>query len=252
LFSGLTLTTLLTALLVIQGRAFRSGYLHALGLDESHFPVSTTDALWLAFNGWLSGAVQIAGASWNIFRSQLLSTGLWIFSGVFLLTCLLLFAAPRAQGMRDWFKRRLDVSVANDAVRTSRAGELVTITVGSMMVTVCGIALVPLALFLGAFVLMFSFIVLVYPFLSLGAQAADDICGKPRATASAVMLLNQPTPAYLLECSTQFCALLDDTGGRFVVPVDQVARIEIRNTATAVPSGAVRCSLRRAQNKLHR
>jgi len=105
---------------------------------------------------------------------------------------------------------------------------------------------------MGAFVLMFSFIILVYPFYSLGAQAADDACEKPLATASVVMLRDQPKQAYLLECGSQFCALLDDMGGRFVVPVDQVARIDVRNQTTVDPSSAVRCSLRRVQGKSRR
>jgi len=94
LSSGLTVATLLTALLYVQGRAYRSGYLEALGFSESQFPITTTDALWLAFNGWLLGAVQIPGASWHAFKSQLLSTGVWLFPGLFVTLCLLVLLTP--------------------------------------------------------------------------------------------------------------------------------------------------------------
>lgn len=38
---------------------YRHGGLTALGLEESQFPTSTPDALWFAYQGWLSSITRV-------------------------------------------------------------------------------------------------------------------------------------------------------------------------------------------------
>lgn len=230
LSSGLSLTVLMTGLFYIQGRMYRHGYIRALGLEESMFPIDTPQALWLAYQGWLSGAVQVPKLMDAALIVLLLKTGAIVF--VVLVTIVGLV----------WIARKMDLS-HQASKRIEKSGlvalfknKTVIQFAATLPATVAGVLIVPLALMLAAIVLMYAFMILCMPFLALGSKDALAMCNAERSTVGLVALPEVSTPLVLLECSERFCALIQNDGSLRVVAVQTVERIDIVPVRRALPS----------------
>ncbi len=239
LFSGMPLAVFLTALFYLQGRAFRTGYIDALGLNASQFPIDTTEALWQAFNGWLYWSMAVFDHVRWPFVGKLLATALVIFVLV-LLYLGLLWMMARYIGPVAPAK-----PVATVLTPNTERFQFKSLFKTTAFATLLGTLGLPLTLATAAVIVMASFISLVYPFYAQGKQAAWDECKRPQTTASQVTLAGESSPTtYLLECSKDFCALLDARGARIVLPREAVQKVEVPMALNANSSNSKpRCVL---------
>jgi len=240
LFSGgLPLTVFLTALFYLQGRAFRSGYLEALGFNTSQFPVDTTEALWLAYNGWLLVSLAIfENAQWPVVV-RLLAAAAIVFATVLLLFSLL-WLLDRFLGPAPAMPR--SNPGAEPSHQRFQWKSLFKVTA---FATLSGTLGLPLALAAIALTVMIPFLLLVYPFHALGKKAAIEECDKPQASAARVTLTGDASAtAYLIECSDNFCALVNAHGSRLVVSRQDVKKVEIpASLGVDSPDASKRCHL---------
>lgn len=208
--------TFFLAIFYGEGRAYRLGYLEYLGLDDSQFPVSTTDAYWLAFNGW--AIIAGNGASTIFDHYSIYIKSLWLTVLVGILAAALGIYGRRQQwhiGFSDWWNQRL--------TKAKTAANPIVASAGLSLLTMAGIPfiLMILTVLLATFMLVF-----VLPFFQLGRWEARSECEFEAARKPLVQYVGDerasvdgksvPT-ARLIQCSTDFCALIRD-GEAFVIP----------------------------------
>lgn len=238
---GLSLTVLLTGLFYIQGRAYRQGYLDALGLNESQFPADTPQALWFAFNGWLSGSVRVLEGVDAQFAWYLVRTGLVVLAVLLVILSLILLA--HKLDFADKVRQSASSSRWWDLMTSNRIAALY---LGTLPLTVLSVFVVPLVMLVLATIIVFAFVVLCLPFWSFGADAARDMCNANRQTVGLATVAEMPSRLELLECGTKYCALIRSDGNLLVVGVDAVERVEVLPVRAARPGETPlpRCTVR--------
>ena len=63
--------SVLTAMFLLQGRAYREGWLGHFGIDSTQFPISTVDTYWLALHGWANTALAWFNNAWSNYLGSL-------------------------------------------------------------------------------------------------------------------------------------------------------------------------------------
>lgn len=228
------LLTMLTAMFLLQGRAYREGWLGRFGLDSIQFPISTADTYWLALHGWLDTALGWFNNSWSIYTSYLPKLMLPLAIFAFVVLAWVWWTDNRNQ--RDG-EARGDADDDTASTRQQRVRQWVAASgwrawgaraLLSLLVSPVSLGVFPLLLFGAGLWLIFLVVLVVVPFEDAGKQAARDFCRQDSSRIARVVLREQHAPqwGYRIECNTTVCAVIRD-GRVFIVPVGDVARIEL-------------------------
>jgi len=223
-WSPLPLLTLLAIVFYGQGRAFTQAYLDYFGLHISQFPVSPDDAYWYAF----MGLSMVAGKG----PPTLLHTYPQVLRPASILTIVivslsLIVWAGRRCGWWSGLARSIErlrnmrwlqsiwAKAPKDMVKHVAYGGIPGLMLMSM----------PLMFLILTSLLAAVIAYLVIPFWMLGTAWAEEVCSSPAAASPVVHYVgnidaNIPSqtssPARLLQCGTDFCALIRD-GEAFVI-----------------------------------
>lgn len=231
--------SVLTAMLFLQGRAYREGWLISFGLDSTQFPISTTDTYWWALHAWATTAVGWFKNAWDIYVNSL--------GSAFLLVALFAFVIYAW----EWLKARIKQAAASkenqedaqppgNAVQRWLAADgwkawLARIGI-AIVITPISLAVFPFLLFLAGLLLAALIGTAVVPFQNAGKQAAAEFCKRPVAGAARIVLVEgsgDPDWGYRIECNSDVCAVVRD-GKVYVVPARNIHRVELPSPGTAV------------------
>ena len=253
-WSSLPLITLLAIIFYAQGRAFMESYLDYFGLNASQFPVTPDNAYWEALMGWAMVAGKGPDVLWHMYPQYLLAE--WIpLTATVLLPVLGLVGRKRGwwTALGKWIVRVgntrplrwLFARAPRDIVRHVAYGGMPAVVVMSIPLMLLTLTVV-IALLIGVFVI---------PFWSLGRAEAKIECGNAAenypsvhyvSEASAANVDKSLSPARLLQCGSEFCALIRD-GEAFVIPrtaIQSVGGVPIgsnSNAAAKIPHDKQLC-----------
>ncbi|MEN5062131.1 hypothetical protein [Luteimonas sp. TWI1416] len=232
LFSGsLSLTVLLTGILYVQGRMYHSGYLSALGLAESQFPIDTPQALFISLHGWISGSIKVFDSFDSAFLLDLARTGVFTLAA-FVIGISLIFLTQRIltpertakiSSWRDLFGRR----------------RILAIYLSTIPATILSLLIIPALMMIGSFIIMLTFMILCTPFFSLGQEMARDACNGKRSTVGIAKITGSTSPLIMLECGTQFCALIKEDGQLVVISTELIERTDFLPVREAGPNDSI-------------
>lgn len=223
--------SVLTAMFLLQGRAYREGWLGRFGLESAQFPISTVDIYWLALHGWLNTAIGWFNKAWDIYVGYLLILTLPIAILMFLIFVWEWHSANRAAAAEQRVEDA-GVEAENKVRRWLAAGDRKAWLVRgaiSLAVAPLSLAAFPLMLFLAGLILVFVIAVTVVPFENMGKQAADDFCKRPASSAARIVQTPDAGPpewGYRIECNADVCAMIRD-GVVYVIPTRDIQRIEL-------------------------
>ena len=233
--------TVLTAMFLLQGRAYREGWLGRFGLESAQFPISTADTYWLALHGWLNTALNWFNKAWDIYAGYLLILILPIAAFTFLTFVWEWHSARRTAASKQAAE---DAGVeAENKVRQWLAADgrqawLIRAGI-SLAIAPVSLAAFPLLLFLAGLLLVALIAITVVPFENVGKQAATDFCKRSVSGAARIVLIanaGHPEWGYRIECNSDACAMVRD-GVVYVIPTRDIQRIELPAKGAAVKDG---------------
>lgn len=223
--------TILTAMFFLQGRAFRGGWLGYFGLEQSQFPISSSEAYWLTLHGWATTSVRWFTSAWGSYLEQL-----WRFGWLLFALCMLTFVF-------EWYKHhRSNKQSPNDGsapteppawiqewlVSGNRWLHWLARAGAAIIITPLSLAIPSLLLFVVGTVLAVVIVLAIVPFENLGKDAAIKFCQRPISQGAKIVLRtpHQPEWGYRIECNPDVCAMIRD-GRVFIIPTDSIERIEL-------------------------
>ena len=233
--------TVLTAMFLLQGRAYREGWLGHFGLENAQFPISTTDTYWLALHGWFNTAIGWFKNAWDIYFGHLAM--LFLPLALFAFVTLALEWRKANKKLASERESEDDRPPENKVQQWLAAGgrkAWIVRGVVSLVIAPISLAAFPLMMFVAGLLLATLIAIAVAPFENIGTQAAIDFCKRPVIHAAKIVLTEgagHPEWGYRIECNANVCAMIRD-GTVYVVPTRDIQRIELPAAGTAVEKSA--------------